>query len=377
MLVACEFLLEELLKHLEAHMIKADAHWLRSRFAYVYKTSFENNKLQELQKWSNDIVVKYPNVIFESEEFTLIQENALISLIERDDLQMKEIDIWNYVIKWGIAKNSELPSNTNDWTRENFQTLKVTLKNCLPHIRYFQISGKDVVNNIRPYKKILEKEIWKDLSNKLMAPDQQISSKILPPRIILEQTLPTRTTEPFSKIITEEQKAEIVTWFDKKTNKYDTKSIPYDFKLLLRGSRDGFTKDTFWNLCDKKTNLVVVMRVRGTDEILGGYNPLCWDKSINDYHRCDESFVFSFKNGTSILSRIKNPQSALYSYSGYHGLSFGCGDLHMYDNADQASDGTFGCYCGITQYEKSIRVSNSTYLSVNEYEIFQIHSNNK
>ncbi|CAG8738588.1 13178_t:CDS:2, partial [Ambispora leptoticha] len=31
MLVACEFHLEELVKHLETHLINAEAHWLRSR----------------------------------------------------------------------------------------------------------------------------------------------------------------------------------------------------------------------------------------------------------------------------------------------------------------------------------------------------------
>ncbi|RIB00330.1 hypothetical protein C2G38_2051737, partial [Gigaspora rosea] len=44
------------------------------------------------------------------------------------------------------------------------------------------------------------------------------------------------------------------------------------FKLLLRKTRDGFTKDSFWRLCDKQILLVVVMRVKGTGETLGGYN---------------------------------------------------------------------------------------------------------
>ncbi|KAF0383122.1 kelch-like protein 17 [Gigaspora margarita] len=162
-----------------------------------------------------------------------------------------------------------------------------------------------------------------------MTPDQQISSIILPSRITLQSTLPTRTMELFSKIITEEHKAEIVTWIDKKTNVYDTINIPYDFKLLLRGSRDSFTKDSFWNLYDNKANLVIVMKVKGTDEILGGYNPLSWNKSPVSYKRCDESFIFSLKHGniqSSILSKVQIPQYAIYSYSGY-GVDFGGCDL--------------------------------------------------
>ncbi|RIB22487.1 hypothetical protein C2G38_2075551 [Gigaspora rosea] len=123
------------------------SHWLRLHFADVYQKSFQNNQLHELQKWCNDIVVKYPNKVFDSEDFTSFQENALISLLKRDDLQMEEGKIWNYVIKWGIAQNQGLPSDPEDWTPENFKALKTTLQNCLPLIRYFQISGNDIVDN--------------------------------------------------------------------------------------------------------------------------------------------------------------------------------------------------------------------------------------
>ncbi|RIB26478.1 hypothetical protein C2G38_256972 [Gigaspora rosea] len=366
MLVACDLLLEELVKHLETHLIEVEAHWLRSHFAYVYKTSFKINKLQELQKWCNNIAIKYPNIIFDSEDFTSLQENALISLIKRDDLQLKEVEVWNYVIKWGVAKNPGLPSNPENWSQENFQNVKTTLKNCLPHIRYFQIPGEDVVDSVRPYKKLLEKNLWKDLSNKFMAPNKQISSTVLPPRIILKSTLPTRTIEPFSTVITEEHKAEIATWIDKKTETYDIANIPYEFKLLLRGTRDGFSSDSFWKLCDKQLNTVTVMKVKDTDEILGGYNPLAWDKSkYYTYTRCENSFIFSLKNGTiklSILSRVQNPAQAIYSRDD-SGVNFD--DLIIFNDKDE-------CTYGKNSYEKQIRDVEGRF-SINEYEIFQIH----
>ncbi|RIB29220.1 hypothetical protein C2G38_2057312 [Gigaspora rosea] len=98
-----------------------------------------------------------------------------------------------------------------------------------------------------------------------MSPKIQVSSIILPPRKILRPTLPTRNTESFSTVINEAHAGEIASWF----------------KLLLRGTRDGFTNDSFWNLCFKQTQLVVVMKVKNTDEILGGYNPISCDKSIS------------------------------------------------------------------------------------------------
>ncbi|RIB03420.1 hypothetical protein C2G38_2225081 [Gigaspora rosea] len=99
MLIAYELLFDELAKHLETHLIEAEAHWLRLNFTHIYKRIFKNNKLQGLQKFCNDIIVKYPGKIFESEDFVSLQENALVSIISRDDLQMEEVKIWNYVIK--------------------------------------------------------------------------------------------------------------------------------------------------------------------------------------------------------------------------------------------------------------------------------------
>ncbi|RIB08104.1 hypothetical protein C2G38_2272093 [Gigaspora rosea] len=374
MLVACEFLLEELVKYLETHLIETNSSWLRLRFSHIYKTSFQNNQLQDLQKWCNDIVAKYPDKLFESEDFTSLPENALISLIRRDDLQMEERKIWNYVIKWGIAQNPGLSSDPTSWTNENFLALKATLKNCLPFIRFFQMTNDDIVDIVNPYHQILEKNLWDDILKRFLTPNRQISSIILPPRVILTPKLPSRVTEPFSTVINEMHAAEIASWVDKKAEAYSVINNPYEFKLLLRGSRDGFTRESFWNLCDQQTNTVLIIKVNGTDEILGGYNPTFWDKS-KGWISCNDSFIFSMKNGTiqsSILSRVKKPQHAIFSSSGC-GPQFGSGgDLYMANNFNQINN----CFCrheGHSSYERSIRNTNGlSRFSVSEYEIFQI-----
>ncbi|RIB23949.1 hypothetical protein C2G38_2032280 [Gigaspora rosea] len=318
-------------------------------FYEVFQKSIQNSKFQELQNWCNNIIVKHPEKIFESKDFTSIKENSLISLIKRDDLQMDEIKIWNHVIEWGIAQNSEMPSDPKNWSNENFLTLKTTLQNCLPYIRYFQIPG--------------------------------VLSIILPPRVILKHTLPPRTTDPFSTIINEVHAAEITSWIDKKAEPYSAVNNPYVFKLLLRGTRDGFTPAPFWNLCDRQRNIVVIAKIKDTDEILGGYNPIGWDKSINCGHMdCDESFIFSLKNGTiqnSILSRVKNSKYAIYCKSNC-GPAFGGGgggcDL-VFFNPDQCRNRQFS-------YEKRIRNVTyddygHSYFSVDEYEIFQLVNSHK
>ncbi|RIB00430.1 hypothetical protein C2G38_2234328 [Gigaspora rosea] len=341
MLIAYEFVLDELAENLQSHLIEKEAHWLCLHFNRIYQKSFQNNKLQDLQNWCNDILVKYPSKIFDSEDFITLQENALVSLISRDDLQMEEN----------------------------------TLQNCLPHIRYFQMSGNDIINNVQPYHRIFEKNLWKDIMKKYMT-NEPISSAVIPPRTIYKPTLPARIVESFSKVISETHASEIASWVDMKDDVYLVTENPYEFKLLLRGSRDGFNATSFWNLCDKQTHLVVVIKVKGTDEILGGYNPVGWVKQYDgEYRNCEESFIFSMKNGNiqnSISSRVKEPEEAIYCNSDY-GPAFCC-DLYMYEDFNQNGN---CCISKSDSYEKPIKndvdTSKISYFLLEEYEIFQIN----
>src|SRR6185436_10258786 len=113
-----------LTKKLENYLIETKSSWLKSHFSLVYRSIFSGNNFKDLEKFCNDIVVKYPNIIFDAEDFTSLQESALIYLLKRDDLQLEEIKVWEYIIKWGISQNSTLPAELEEWTKENFMILK-------------------------------------------------------------------------------------------------------------------------------------------------------------------------------------------------------------------------------------------------------------
>ncbi|RHZ88035.1 hypothetical protein Glove_26g184 [Diversispora epigaea] len=207
MLIANEFELEELTNYIETLLIDTKASWLKTYFSLIYNTIFSTNNFKKLEIYCNDIVVKYPNLIFDSSNFTSLQESALVSLLKRDDLQMKEVEIWDYVIKWGIAQNSTLPINRKEWTKENFITLKNTLQQCLLYIRYFHLSADEVLDSIKPYKKILDKQLWEDINQHLLSPKRPVKSIILPARSLLDIDLPARSllviNDPITKNLQE------------------------------------------------------------------------------------------------------------------------------------------------------------------------------
>ncbi|RHZ60980.1 hypothetical protein Glove_350g74 [Diversispora epigaea] len=376
--------LDEFVEHLQIHLVNNNASWLKLNFAQVYQTSYQFKNFKIIQDFCDGIIAKHPAILFESENFQSLPEDKLISILKRDDLQLEESKIWEYVIQWGKAKNRTLPTNLDEWTYDNFLTLKEALKQCLPYIRYFNLSLEDVLDKIFPYQHILESKLFLDINTKLMAPNRQISSTILPPRKLLTKTLPTRNIliSLSSNIITDERALEISSWIDKKATPY-IENNPYEFKLLVRGSRDGFDVITIYNICDKISNTVIVLKVEGTEEIFGGYNPVDWDINCNQYKMTQDSFAFSLKTSNmenSILSRVVNNfDFAIHNFPRDLSLGFGH-TLKLVDNLKFKKK----CQCGNDLgYKKPIR--SEGYLnhflfphlfSVEEYEVYKISPKN-
>ena len=82
-------------------------------------------------------MVQSPDKLFKSFDFTSLSEKYLISLIKRDDLQMKEVEIWEHVLKWGLARNQTLNPDPKTWSDDVFKKMKNTLQQCLPLITFF------------------------------------------------------------------------------------------------------------------------------------------------------------------------------------------------------------------------------------------------
>src|SRR2546430_10711945 len=99
-------LLQELVNYLQKYLIENKSEWMEQNFEFTYQTSYQSNNLSEIQQFCSNFMTKFPEKIFKSIDFTSLPENVLVQLIEKDDLQMKEIEVWEYVIKWGLAQNS-------------------------------------------------------------------------------------------------------------------------------------------------------------------------------------------------------------------------------------------------------------------------------
>jgi hypothetical protein len=95
---------------------------------------------------------------------------------------MNETDIWEYVLKWGLAQNPTLVSDPDNWTDNDFKAMKNTLQHCLPLIRFFSFSSEEFVQKVHPYKKLLKPQLYEELFKSYLDPNIEPSNNVSLPR---------------------------------------------------------------------------------------------------------------------------------------------------------------------------------------------------
>ncbi|CAG8479452.1 14288_t:CDS:1 [Gigaspora margarita] len=162
---------------------------------------------------------------------------------------------------------------------------------------------------------------------------------------------------------------ELISHIDPLINDIDIFLIPDKLRLVLRASDDGFDKKTFYKKLKNIERTVLILQLKDSHEIIGGYNPLAWRElkgfgSVDSCYETCNSFIFSLKRGNlenSVFSKVKCPKRAIYREKGL-GPAFSI-DLFMVKGGK-----TWGCYK--SDYECPIR-SSDEYFQIENYEVFQ------
>ncbi|RIA79992.1 hypothetical protein C1645_839468 [Glomus cerebriforme] len=358
-----ELVLTDLVDYIQEYIMNLNKGWYQRNLIQVFNTvSCYEGVFERLRDHCIEIISKDPQLLFDSEEFSKLQEEALILIIKQNNLQIKEIELWNHLIRWGISQSHLFEDKTAtdliNWSSVDFETLEKILHKSIPFIRFFQMSPEEYFYKVRPYKNLLPKQLKNDLKLHFIIPNSKFSTPILPPRnpkFVLD-----------SNIITLQQTLVISSWIDYKsdTSIYTSQQEnPYNFVLLLRGNRDGFGVEEFREKVFKQGPTVIVIHLAGlgSKDIIGGYNPLDWTGS-NKFNQSSDSFIFSFrsdkKSSITTLSRVAKEKSAISDDDG-HFIGFGHGDLKIFQNVCQKKDYT----CPIHEFP-SFQMAN--------YEVFKV-----
>ncbi|CAB4475430.1 unnamed protein product [Rhizophagus irregularis] len=201
---------------------------LLKHFIQVQRFATQHHHFTKLHAFCAKTIEQDPSIVFQHEEFNLITQDTLISLLKHDNLTMREIDLWNKVIEWGKAQDSCLLSTEiENWTNENYLKLSSLIQPCIQLINFSLINKDDFLEKVAPLK-----PVFKDDSYKQILDNHELQKSL-------------RSKEIDSNLINSKH---------------------------ITGSRDGFGFKVFHELCDYKGPTVTILRVHNSGELLGDKN---------------------------------------------------------------------------------------------------------
>ncbi|GBC06586.1 hypothetical protein RclHR1_06940003 [Rhizophagus clarus] len=319
-----ELMLNKLTKQIEEFIIKNRQQYLQNDPVEILQIIHYCKSLAGLKEFCLDEICFKPNILFNSDKFTILSATLLEIILKRDDLNLEEIKIWEYLVKWGLAQDRSLNQDTTRWDKDDYSVFKRILHKFIPLIRFYEISSEDYFNKVKPYEDVIPKELRDDILKSYMIPSY---------KPIYAQRSPKHSkfnVNIDSIMINQEHLTLFTNWIDKKKeNAKYIHYIPYKFNLLYRASRDGNTAAVFHAKCDNKGATIVIVKITNSEQIIGGYNPLFWDSS-NGYKSTRDSFIFSFANKDDLqktkIVYSNGDQFSMQCYS-HCGPIFGNSDL--------------------------------------------------
>ncbi|CAG8529495.1 9092_t:CDS:2 [Acaulospora morrowiae] len=370
---ADELCLNKLVEVLQEELIDRKHSWMNKQSVLIYNASQKYPTCTMLSEITQEALYQQPELLLESEDFAALEVETVIWLLKRDDLGMPETDLWKRLVEWGIGQLPvPLDPDVTKWCDRDFMELEEKLRPCIPYIRWKHIAAADFKKQIETYRRLLPPELCELGTDKSLLFNSPLYSQA-PSRIQ-------------SVLIDPNQAARIASWIDKldlvtyssaeegdaesKTTKfYDPWNIPYHFKLVVRGSRN----EKFGQHTLLSNQAVVIIRPENSNELLGGYNPLSWNKKSISPNKepqnaelLKDSFIFSLGDDVNgkqdIISRVIDAKDSIYC-NVYCSPVFGKGDLFPKGHFEIKQP----CGCKQTSYEKALR-STSEQFYIEEFE---------
>jgi hypothetical protein len=354
LVAADELGLDKLIEHIQEYLVKNEE-YLHKDPVGTLQIIYQHEPFASLKDYCLEIISEEPKILFSSQKFSSLEKPIITMVLQRDDLNMEEIDIWESILRWLFVHYLKVGKDDSTWSSKDLTSVKQTIEEYIPLIRFYDISKEDFYLKVYPYKDLLPQDLLNDILRYHMVPN---STPML-------NFKPSRSRKTNSVLINNNTFKLFAKWIDNTNNDYTQQNMPYKFNLLLRGTRDGFDADKFHQLCDGIGATISIARIQNSKKIVGGYNPLSWN-SNGSYMNTNKSFIFYIKDAENLSSakigRItRNHGNAIYDNSGY-GPTFGGGhDLNAQNNTWYANNGN--TYANINLPSS---------FTVDEYEVFQV-----
>ncbi|CAG8807692.1 17935_t:CDS:2, partial [Cetraspora pellucida] len=330
-----ELSIEELIDFIQDCLISSD--FLETHSYKILNFIDTKSMFTKLKKSIFKTICKKPKVLFDHDEFINLKKDLLKLVIQHDDLDMKENEIWKYLIKWSKNHSEE------------------SLLELINYIRFYQFIPNEFMNEVWNHKNLLSEDLLKDIVHYFIDLKQEPkydTSFIIWGNFTIKSDLIKREI------------ALILTKLIDKTKDDASKGFKYKFTSLYNSYSDGWTPQSFHSKCNNQGPTIVITKIKNTTLLMGGYNPLDWNGN-SQYKKTADSFLFiidykKISNCFTTYIKLDHIDQAIY--------------------CDNDCNPTFGEYDFFISQQKSLKylpkfynkiVNNCTY-SLDSYEVFQI-----
>jgi len=145
------------------------------------------------------------------------------------------------------------------------------------------------------------------------------------------------------------------------------------WRLLFRGSRDGFDAATFHRKCDNKGATITIVH-SNLGHVFGGYTSLPWTSHTGTYCNDNDSFIFLLrsKRGQKGKYTIKNNAYSVYHQAGY-GPTFGGGfDFYLCSNCNTTNSSYSNAGHSYSCNSDQTLLAGAYNFTVQDYEVYQL-----
>ncbi|GBB83917.1 hypothetical protein RclHR1_10580005 [Rhizophagus clarus] len=354
-----ELNLQQLISHIQEYLINHQTEFLHQNPTGILETVYQHETFTDLWNFCLEKICEEPKILFNSDDFTNLKAPLLELLLKRDDLNMKEIEVWESLLRWSFTQQN-IKNDPTKWSKEDITKIERSLYRFMPLIRFYDIGPTDFFYKVYCYKEFLPQDLIHNLLEFHIVPNIKPKTNEAPSRKNLKFKLD-------STLIKSDHLALFSSWINKKNSSYyNNKKSPYEFKLLYNSSRDGFNAASFHKNCDNKGATIWIAKVQGSTQLIGGYNPLDWggnfEKSTKD------SFLFNFTDVNNISSAKFGPVND-HSNRGYYAI-------YCKTNQGPSMGGLFcpdsNNWSYFTSDTRYLNIGIPSNFAVENYEVFQV-----
>ncbi|RGB23352.1 BTB/POZ domain-containing protein [Rhizophagus diaphanus] len=139
--------------------------------------TFQSENFKPMQDYCLEIIREAPKLVFERNTFLKLS-SQMIELILKEKINLKEIEIWNNMIKWSCAQNPNVNQDPSKWTNDDIEIMKQTTHRLIPLIRFQDISSIAYYEKVYPYEELLPKKLMLEIMEFYLVPFTRIISSL-------------------------------------------------------------------------------------------------------------------------------------------------------------------------------------------------------